>query len=333
MRGQGAGIRRTGGDYEMELQTQGLPGLLLQAERTYRRQQGEGKTASYIPELANVPPDLFSVSATTLSGVTYSAGDSRTLFSMQSISKVVALAFVIERLGDRAVFSRVGMEPCAEPFNSIAKLELASNIPLNPFINAGAISVASMIARRYGERALEEVLDFASLLSFRPQAEPPRPFSVNWEIYGSEAGTADRNRSLAYFMHSTGALSHDVDETLALYFQLCSVEATTEDLSSIGATIASGGVNPVTGARVISIDTAHTLLGLMSTCGLYDGSGEFAVNVGVPAKSGVCGGVLCAVPGRMGLAVFSPPLNARGNSVAGLKTLAYISRRLKLRGI
>lgn len=318
----------------MELRyPQNLPGLLLQAERTYRNQQGEGRPASYIPELANVAPDLFSISATTLSGITHSAGDSGTTFSMQSISKVFALAFAIERFGARSVFSRVGMEPCAEPFNSIAKLELASNTPLNPFINAGAIAVASMIAEGFGERALDEVLAFVSELACRSPEGGTEPFSVNWRIYESEAGTADRNRALAYFMHSTGALSHDVDETLALYFQLCSTEATTEDLSAAGATIAAGGVNPATERRVIGLDTAYILLGLMSTCGLYDGSGKFAVNVGVPAKSGVCGGVLCAVPGKMGLAVFSPPLDGRGNSVAGLKALAYLSRRLKLRGI
>lgn len=318
----------------MELQDpQNLPGLLLQVERTYRMQQGDGKPATYIPELANVDPDLFSVSATTMAGVTYSAGDSGTKFSMQSISKVVSLAFAIEHFGAKNVFSRVGMEPCAEPFNSIVKLELASNIPLNPFINAGAISVASMIAERCGDKALEEMLIFASHLASRSLDDEPQPLAVNRKIYESEASTADRNRSLAYFMHSTGTLSYNVEETLALYFQLCSVEATTEDLSAIGATIAGGGVNPATEKRVLSLDTAHILLGLMSTCGLYNESGEFAVNVGVPAKSGVCGGVLCAIPGRMGLAVFSPPLDERGNTVAGLRALAYLSRRLRLRGI
>jgi len=318
----------------MELQDrQQLEGTLLLTERTYRGQHGGGKAASYIPELALVDPDLFAVSATTLDGATCSAGDSDVKFSMQSISKVLSLAFAIERFGAKSVFTRVGMEPCAEAFNSIVKLELTSNVPLNPFINAGAIAVASMIAEGCGDSALNQVLDFASeAIGLTPLGEPKRP-AVNRKIYKSEAGTADRNRSLAYFMRSTGSLTYDVEKSLALYFQLCSVEASTADLSELGATIAAGGVNPSCGKRVFGTDTAHILLGLMSTCGLYNESGEFAVKVGVPAKSGVCGGILCAVPGRMGIAVFSPPLDERGNTVAGLKALAYISRKLKLRGI
>jgi glutaminase len=312
---------------------QKMTALLSEIERAYRDDYGDSKPAAYIPELANVDPRLFSLSATTLSGATHSVGDSKTTFSMQSISKILSLAFALERFGAEAVFSHVGMEPCAEPFNSIAKLELTSNIPLNPFINAGAISVVSMIASRYRGEALNEVTAFASRLACGSSAGAPERFSVNRKMYESEANTADRNRSLAYFMSGTGVLSCGVEETLSLYFQLCSLKTTTARLSVIGAAIAGGGVNPFTGERVITLDTAYTLLGLMSSCGLYNESGKFAVDIGVPGKSGVCGGILCAAPGKMGLAVFSPPLNACGNSVAGLKALTHLSKKLKLRGI
>jgi glutaminase len=157
--------------------------------------------------------------------------------------------------------------------------------------------------------------------------------SINERIYKSESSTADRNRSLAYFMHGTGALSQNVEDTLNLYFKLCSIEANTDDMSAIGATLANGGLNPVTGERVVSLDTACALVGLMSTCGLYNESGAFAVHVGIPGKSGVSGGIVCSVPGRLGIAVFSPPLDEKGNSVAGMKALSFISKTLKLRGM
>ncbi|MDR1917338.1 MAG: glutaminase A [Synergistaceae bacterium] len=298
-------------------------------EKTYRSMTDGGKTASYIPELADVNPRLFSISATSVGGESFSSGDSDTLFSMQSISKVVSLAFALERFGAERVFKKVGMEPCAEPFNSIMKLEISSNIPLNPFINSGAITVASLIAEDLGGDAIDAVLEFASLCAGR---RPENKLSVNEKIRESEASTADRNWALAYFMHSTGALTHTVKDSLDLYFSMCSIEANTVDLSFIGATIANGGLS-ASGVRVISLDTVYILIGLMSTCGLYNGSGEFAVRVGLPAKSGVCGGILCTVPGRMGISVFSPPLDERGNSVAGVKALGALSREMKLRGL
>lgn len=306
-----------------------IQGLLDRIERTYRFRTGEGRPASYIPELANVDPRLFSISVSGLDGRTFTAGDGEAYFTMQSISKVVSLAFAVERFGAEGVFSRVGMEPCAEPFNSIMKLEMTSNIPLNPFINSGAIVLSAMICERYGAHAIEEVLALGSDMA---GLSASAGLAVNERVYASEAATADRNRALAYYMRSAGSLTYSVEETLALYFQMCSIDARTSDLSLIGATIANAGVNPATGERVISRDTARILVGLMSTCGLYNESGEFAVRVGIPGKSGVCGGVLCAVPGRMGVAVFSPSLDERGNSIAGIDALADLSQELALRG-
>jgi glutaminase len=267
---------------------------------------------------------------TTLDGATCSFGDSGSFFSMQSISKVAALCFAIEVLGRERVFSRIGIEPCSEPFNSIMKLEMTSSIPLNPFINSGAIVLVGMLNEQFQAVAIAEMMDFFSRLMGRRNRST---LHINEGIYRSEKETADRNRALAYFLHNAGSLSGNVEEILDLYFKLCSIEVTTVDLSVLGATLASGGRNPVSGAAILSLDTVYIVTGIMSVCGLYDQSAQFAVDVGVPAKSGVSGGILCAVPGRMGLAVFSPPLNKSGNSVAGIRALAELSRELKLRGI
>lgn len=248
---------------------------------------------------------------------------------MQSISKVAALCFAIEILGEDRVFSKIGMEPCSEPFNSIMKLEMASSIPLNPFINAGAIVLAGMLNEHFQAAPVAEMIDFFCRLMGRQSGN----LRVNEAVYRSEKGTADRNRALAYFLRNAGTLTGDVEEALDLYFKLCSIEVNTADLAVMGATLAAGGRNPVSGATVMSLDTAYIVIGLMSVCGLYDQSAKFAVEVGIPAKSGVSGGIVCVVPGRMGLAVFSPPLNKSGNSVAGIWALAALSRELKLRGI
>lgn len=307
-----------------------MQALLDDLVEKYRNAGADYSPATYIPELANVDSSLFSISVVTTDGDVFSSGDSDSSFSMQSMSKIVSLACAIDNFGRREVFSRVGMEPCAEPFNSIMKLEMEPNVPLNPFINSGAIVTCEMIADRYEDASIDHILLFAGRMAGRPK---DRPMRINERIYHSEDSTADRNRSLAYFMRSTGALVHDVEETLDIYFRQCSISVTTADLAAIGATIANGGVNPVTGERVISLDTAYIMLGLMVTCGLYNESGEFAVGVGVPGKSGVSGGILCSAPGRMGVAVYSPPLDDRGNSVAGLVALSQLSRELKLRGI
>jgi glutaminase len=289
----------------------------------------EGVPASYIPELAQTDPSLFSLSVTTLDGTTCSSGESDRVFSMQSISKVAALCFAIETLGEDRVFSKIGMEPCSEPFNSIMKLEMTSSIPLNPFINAGAIVLVGMLGEQFQAAAMTEMMDFFCRLMNRQKSA----LHINQAVYRSEKGTADRNRALAYFLHNAGTLTGDVEKALDLYFRLCSIEVNTADLSVMGATLAAGGRNPVSGDTVMSLDTTYIVTGLMSVCGLYDESAKFAVEVGIPATSGVSGGIVCAVPGRMGLAVFSPPLNKSGNSVAGIRALAVLSRELKLRGI
>jgi glutaminase len=312
------------------MEMENIQDLLDKTVAISRNKTEGGAPASYIPELAHTDPALFSLSMTALDGATCSSGDKDVFFSMQSISKVAALCFAIETLGRERVFSKIGMEPCSEAFNSIMKLEMTSSVPLNPFINAGAIVLAGMLNEQFQAMVLAEMMDFFSRLMGRQNRSG---LHINEGIYRSEKGTADRNRALAYFLHNAGSLSGDVEETLDLYFKLCSIEVTTTDLSVMGATLALGGHNPASGAAIMSLDTAYIVTGLMSVCGLYNQSAEFAVEVGVPAKSGVSGGILCVVPGRMGLGVFSPPLNTSGNSVAGIRALADLSRELKLRGI
>jgi glutaminase len=216
------------------------------------------------------------------------------------------------------------------------ELEMTSRIPLNPFINSGAIVLAGLIVERLsgaagsGNHIKKTLAAFFAHLMGRSHTSP---VVVNKAVYHSESGTADRNRALAYILHNLGTLSSNVEDTLDVYFRMCSVEVTTRDLAIMGATLANAGVNPITGERVVSRHTACVVTGLMSVCGLYNGSGEFAVRVGVPAKSGVSGGIVCAVPGRMGLSVFSPPLDERGNSVAGMAALERLSDALRLRGM
>ena len=307
---------------------QELQSLLDRIVAVCRSLTGDGQQATYIPELATVDPSLFSVSSATLDGALVSSGDTGARFSMQSMSKVMSLSFALEKFGYDEVFSHVGMEPCSEPFNSIMKLEMTSSTPLNPFINSGSIVIAGLIAGRLGAGAMEEMLDFASRMTGNRGG-----LVVNERVYMSESSTADRNRALAYFMRSSGTLSFEVEKSLDLYFRLCSIEVGTDDLAVMGATLANAGVNPLTGERITSVDTSYTVTGIMSVCGLYDESGWFAVKAGIPAKSGVSGGIVCAVPGRMGLAVFSPPLGKGGNSVAGVEAVSRLSRELKLRGM
>ncbi len=284
-----------------------------------------GSVASYIPELATVSPDLFSAACAECGGAALAIGDARVPFSLQSIAKTLLLAFALEKIGMEEMDEIVDSEPSSEPFNSIVKLETERrNRPLNPFVNAGAIAVCSLIAKHYSRHAVAAVRDFACRLVGGEGIE------VNERVRDSESATASRNRALAYFMESTGILRADVESSLAIYFSACGFEATAPVLARLGAVIAAGGT--FGGRALLSRETCYTLLGLMATCGLYNGSGDFAVRVGLPAKSGVGGGILAIVPGRMGVAVFSPPLDAKGNSVAGVAFMERLSKEFALRG-
>ena len=286
-----------------------------------------GKVATYIPELSLMSPNLFSLSCViSESGEIVETGDTDTYFTMQSISKILSLSYAIEKLGMDKVFKSVDMEPTADSFNSLMRLEMASPIPANPFMNAGAIVTCSILQKELGRGAFNEITSFCELFTgVKPK--------LNQKVFNSEMSTADRNKSLAYFLNSTGLLMDSVENSLDLYIKLCSLECTTLDLAKIADVLSCGGKSSFTGKHPLSFETVKTIMGIMITCGLYNGSGEFAVRVGIPAKSGVSGGILAVAPGRMGIGVFSPPLDPKGNSLAGFYALELLSDRQNLRGV
>lgn len=285
----------------------------------------EGKVATYIPELGKADPNTLGICITTLHGEEYFGGDYETKFTIQSISKVITLMLALLDNGRDRVFSKVGVEPTADAFNSIITLETKNTQkPLNPMINAGAIATVSLIEGKNSEESFNRILNFTRKITGNPD------ININKDVYNSEKATGHRNRALAYFMKSTGVIETDVEEVLDVYFKQCSMEATCKDIARIGAMLANDGVLPWSGERIIPRHVARIVKTIMVTCGLYDASGQFAVEIGVPAKSGVGGGILAAVPGRMGIGVLSPALDARGNSIAGLKALEELSKELDL---
>lgn len=285
----------------------------------------EGKVASYIPELSKMDPNLLGLCISTLGGEEYFAGDSDVKFTIQSISKIITLMLAILDNGKDYVFSKVGMEPTDTSFNSIVNLEIKdAHKPINPMINAGAIATVSMIAGKDSKETFERILKFTRKISNNPN------ITINNSVYESEKETGNRNRALAYFMKSTEVLDGNVEDILDVYFKQCSIEVTCKDLARIGAMLANDGVTPWSGERVIPRDVARIVKTIMVTCGMYDASGKFAVQIGVPAKSGVGGGILVCVPRRMGIAVLGPALDEKGNSLAGIKVMEELSKQLDL---
>jgi len=279
-----------------------------------------GQVASYIPELADADPNRLGITLAPIDGAPISVGDCDFHFTLQSISKVVSLMIVLKELGFSKVFSKVGMEPSGEPFNSIAKLETMDNHkPLNPMINSGAIAIASMIQ---GENAVDR---FKRVLDFIREITGNNNINLNEKVYESEAATGDRNRALAFFMKSTGVIETDVHEALDLYFRLCSINVTCHDLAMIGAFIANDGIIPGTNKALIDKEIIKAVNSIMFTAGMYNESGECAMRTGLPAKSGVSGGILAVVPGKMGIGIIGPAINKKGNSVAGLGLLSDVS--------
>ncbi len=292
--------------------------LLQRAVELGRQETHKGGVATYIPELGRVSPDLAGVAAVTPEGELCSTVDATVPFTLQSVSKVLTLMLALEEAGFDVVFSRVGMEATGDPFNSIVRLEtLPERKPLNPFINAGAIAVADLIPGTSLEDRVERLLSYVRRLAGNPDVR------VNEKVARSEWETGHRNRALAYFLKDVGVLRGDVEETLRVYFAQCAIEMTCEDLARVGARLAypDGSIAP---------EIVRTTLAIMTTCGLYNGSGEFAVRVGMCAKSGVGGGILAVTPGRASVATFGPALDARGNSLAGVRMLRFLSEEAGL---
>lgn len=285
------------------------------------RYLAQGRVADYIPELGKADPGQLGLCIKTLDGQTIEYGDVEPRFTMQSICKVVSLAAALQSVGEEKVFAHVSMEPSGDAFNSIIKLDTVSNRPFNPMINAGAISVVGLLTDKF---QFDGLLDFVRKLCQDDQ------ISINEAVYQSETATGNRNRAIGYILKSKGMLEGDVPKAVDLYFKLCSLNINTRSLAGLGLVLANGGVEPSTGIRYLDPQVVRTVQTLMLTCGMYDGSGEFAVHVGIPSKSGVGGGIMSCVPARMGIGTYGPALDEKGNSIGSRHMLEYLSRQLRL---
>jgi glutaminase len=278
-----------------------------------------GETAQYIPELAVADPERLALAVTGPRGRTFAIGDADAEFTIQSISKPFVLALAFAELGRDAVLERVGVEPSGEPFNAIS-LEPGSGRPANPLVNAGAIATTALVPGEGTEARTRRIV--AGLSRFAG-----RPLGIDEEVYRSESATGDRNRALAHLLRSHGIFTDPVDDVVEAYFRQCSVRVTVRDLSVMAGTLAFAGRNPVTGEQVIDESVARDVVSIMASCGMYDFSGEWLMRVGLPAKSGVSGGLLAVAPSQFGVATLSPRLDAYGNSVRGIAILERMSQR------
>lgn len=286
------------------------------------RDDFSGAVATYIPELAKVDPALFGIAMVTADGHVYEVGDAAHAFTIQSISKPFVYGLALEDHGIAPVMSKVGVEPTGEAFNSIV-MDEKNNRPFNPMVNAGAIASTAMITGNGRDERSGRILSLFNRFA-------GRPLTIDQEVFRSEKETGHRNRAIAYLELNAGMVADPVDEHLDLYFEQCSILVTARDLAVMAATLANHGVNPLTGERAIADGYVTSMLSIMTSCGMYDYSGEWLYRVGLPAKSGVGGGILAVLPGQFGLGVFSPPLDAQGNSHRGIRVCEDLSRRFNL---
>jgi glutaminase len=282
----------------------------------------DGQVATYIPELAKANPDWFGICLVTANGAVYEVGDTRQEFTIQSISKPFVYGLALEDNGREATLQRVGVEPTGDAFNSIS-LDPGTGRPRNPMINAGAIATAGLIAGKTAATRFKRILEACSLYAGRSLA-------VDKTVYHSESETGHRNRAIGHMLRNFDKLTGDPMPVTEMYFQQCSISVNCRDLGVMAATLANRGVNPLTGKQALRGEYVESVLSVMGTCGMYDYAGEWLYNVGIPAKSGVSGGVLAVLPGQLGIAVFSPRLDAHGNSVRGIRMCQELSRYLDL---
>ncbi len=280
-----------------------------------------GECASYIPELARMDKSRLGISIFTKDRKCFSRGDFNVRFTIQSISKVISLAVALKVCGFERVFSKMNMEPSGDPFNSLIKLDLTSSKPFNPMINAGAITTVGYLT---GQVGFEEMISYARMVCLDPE------ISLDEKVYQSEMAHCARNRAIAYLLQSKGMLEGGVEESLELYTRMCSLSVTAESLAGFGLVLANGGTDPETGRQLMDSAIVRIVKAIMFTCGMYDESGEFAVRVGMPCKSGVGGGILAVSDHRMGIGIYGPALDEKGNSIAGRHMLEYLSENLKL---
>ena len=281
----------------------------------------EGANADYIPALAKVDPNIYGIVLVTVDGKVYTKGDVTSEVSIQSISKVFTMARVIEESGAQAIADNMGVDATGQVFNSIVAIEQYQGKEMNAMVNPGAITATSMIKGDSAEAVWGTIIntynDFAG-----------RKLTVLEDVYESEAATNQRNQALAMLMYAYGRIENDPLQATDIYTRQCSVGVNAKDLATMAATLANGGKNPVTGKSVVSSENVPEILAVMATAGLYDDSGQWLYRTGLPAKSGVGGGILAVSPGKFGIAVISPPLDAAGNSVRAQKAIADISNAL-----
>src|SRR5919112_6889953 len=302
-------------------------------EELYRRHLpvGEGGVASYYlsgrgyqgPELAAEESDRFSICIVRAQGDAYQTGDHDRPFALQSISKVFIYGLALADHGRDHVLEHVGVEPSGDAFNSIV-FDERNNRPHNPMVNAGALVTTDLVRGQDPAEKFERILESLRIYAGNES------LAVDEDLYSAEMRTADRNRATAYLMRSNGMISGDVESILALYLRQCSVQVTCRDLALMAATLSNGCVNPITGERALPLRHVRDLLSVMHSCGMYDAAGQWAFDVGVPAKSGVSGGIMAVVPGKGGIAVFSPGVDADGKNVPGIGVCREISERLGL---
>ncbi|OBI84454.1 glutaminase A [Mycobacterium sp. E740] len=290
--------------------------------RAQHAANSDGALADYIPELARVDPSRFGLSLSLADDYVYESGDTAVELTIQSVSKPFTYALALERIGRDAVDARIGVEPSGEAFNEIS-VDEATNMPKNPMINAGAITAVSLIPGASADERFGYIHEFYSACAGRELA-------LDEDLYTSEKETGSRNRAIAYMLQSFGALDGDPDETLDVYIQQCSIKVTSTDLARMAATLARGGVVPTSGRRVMSAAVVQRTLSVMVTCGMYDAAGDWVSAVGLPAKSGVGGGIAAVLPGQLGIGVYSPLLDDKGNSVRGVEVCRSLSENLGL---
>jgi len=280
----------------------------------------QGKQADYIPELANVNPDKFAISLHDLEAGNFGMGDTGEKFSLQSVAKVFAFTLAYSMKG-KEIFKRVGVEPSGDPFNSLVQLEQENGFPRNPLINAGALAVCDVLIDELDNPQLE-LFDFIRKISGNHQIK------YNTKVYRSEKDTGFRNRSLVNLMKSFGTIHNDTEQVLDLYYKLCSVEMTTGELAKTFLLYANEGKIVETGEQILTKSQSKRTNAIMQTCGFYDEAGEFTFRVGLPGKSGVGGGIAAVHPGKYAVAVWSPLLNNKGNSIKGMKALELLTTKL-----
>lgn len=283
----------------------------------------EGKNADYIKELANVDPNIFGIALVTTDGKVYTKGDIGSMVSIQSVSKVFTMAQIVEEMGAQAVEDKIGVDATGMRFNSIVAVEMQRGKEINPLVNPGAIAATSLVkgtdSTAKWKSILQEQSDFAG-----------RSLSLNWPVYVSEAGDNLRNQAIAHLLLAYGRMYFDPVQSTDIYTKQCAINVNAKDLAIMASTLANGGVNPVTKKKVVSPTTVKYTLAVMATAGLYDDTGIWLYHTGLPAKSGVGGGLLAVCPGRFGIAVISPPLDAAGNSVKAQKVIRFVVDQLNV---